>query len=252
MTTKLDDGLYNDPLLAQFYDSASQTRLDFAFCLDLAKQGQAVLDLGCGTGTLAVQLAKKCDVTAVEPAQAMLEIARKREGGGEVNWVLGDARTVRLDAKFDLIILTGHSFQVFLTQEDQMAVLKSIALHLKPEGRFVFDSRNPDFKAPKGRVNDSNVRILQHPTHGQIEMWNESDFDEVAGILTYKNGFKIVATGEEYAASEQIYYTKQTKIAEMLESCGLKIIDCYGDWMGAEFSRNAREIIPFGGVELAR
>lgn len=243
----MNSDLYNDPLLARFYDSASQAdRLDFAYCVGLAQQGQTVLDLGCGTGELAGLLSQKCIVTGVEPAGAMLEIARERVGCENVTWVEADARDVRLGERFDLVLLTGHSFQVFLNREDQLALLNTIALHLKPSGRFIFDSRNLRFVAPKARAEGTNVQTVAHPEHGDIEMWNVSDYDEAAGILTYKNGFRIVATGESHSAEAQILYTEQALIAEMIEQVGLRVETWYGDWLGIEFANDTKEVIPFG------
>ncbi|PCI85204.1 MAG: SAM-dependent methyltransferase [Hyphomicrobiales bacterium] len=245
----MEEDLYTDPLLAQFYDSASQNRVDFECCLGLAKPDMSILDLGCGTGELAVGLAKiGAEVTGVEPAGAMLDIARGRDVDDLVTWVQDDARNVRLGRKFDLVILTGHSFQGFLIEADQMKLLATIAAHLTPKGRFVFDSRNPDFMELKGRKVDDNIRLLEHELHGQIEMWNVSDYDEDKGILTYENGFRIVATGEEHVAGAKIHYTKQQDIADMLVESGLFVDRWLGDWLGGEYHAKAREIIPFGGL----
>lgn len=254
MVVKPNEGLYHDPTLAQFYDSASENRVDFEFCLNLAVAGQAVLDLGCGTGELAVKLAEQCsdfpiNVTGVEPAAAMLDIARERLGGEKVKWVEADARTVRLGEKFDLIILTGHSFQVFLTESDQLELLYSIATHLKPEGRFIFDSRNPNYKAPKTRESENNIRILQHAEHGEIEMWNESVYDDELDILSYRNGFRILATNEDFVSSAQIKYTPYDELLRLIDKAGLTVERCYGDWHRSLYSEEARDIIPFGGLK---
>lgn len=242
----LKDGLYQDALLAQFYDSTSQNRVDFKYCLGLVKAGQSVLDLGCGTGALAVKLAAIGKVTGVEPAAAMLDIAKQRVGEKPVQWVLGAAQNIRLNQKFDLILLTGHSFQVFLTRDDQLAVLKTIAYHLKPEGRFIFDNRNPKFVAPKARDRKQTPQLLTHEEFGQIEMLNESSFDEARQILSYKNSFRIVASGEEYAAQAQILYTPKNLLAELLDEAGLVADEWFGDWEGAAYEASSREIIPHG------
>ena len=60
------------------------------------RPGHRVLDLGCGTGLLATAIAARGPaVTGVDPAAAMLAIARDREGGGRVTWVHADGRSVR-------------------------------------------------------------------------------------------------------------------------------------------------------------
>jgi ubiquinone/menaquinone biosynthesis C-methylase UbiE len=93
------------------------------FAVDLAKGRRAILDLGCGTGVLAAALARKpdCLVVGVDPAAAMLALAKQRCGGASVSWVLDDARTARLNRHFDLVLLTGHAFQVFLTPDKEAA-----------------------------------------------------------------------------------------------------------------------------------
>ena len=140
------DRLYQEPELAQFYDLDNQWDLDLDYCLQLASDSSSFLDLGCGTGQLAARLAEGRTVVGVDPAEAMLDIARRRPGGQSVTWVQSDAQSVRLGRQFDLVLLTGHAFQVFLTKKDQLAVLSTIAEHLAPGGRVIFFKRNPDRK----------------------------------------------------------------------------------------------------------
>jgi ubiquinone/menaquinone biosynthesis C-methylase UbiE len=139
-----DDKLYRDPQIADFYDLENVWGIDDDYCQTLAVSASSVLDLGCGTGRLATALAsEKRAVVGVDPAKAMLDIARAKKSGDKVTWIEGDARELRLDREFDLVLLTGHAFQAFLNETDQRAVLKTIAKHLAPNGRFIFDSRNP-------------------------------------------------------------------------------------------------------------
>ncbi|WP_308219958.1 class I SAM-dependent methyltransferase [Nitratireductor sp. ZSWI3] len=155
--------LYGEAELARFYDMRGTDRDDFAFCRRLAQDATSILDLGCGTGALAAELAADRMVVGIDPASAMLDIARARPGGDRVRWLVGDARSVRLDQRFDLIVMTGHSFQVFLDDKDQSAVFQTIAAHLQPAGRFVFDSRNPDFPGRKTRSRDETLHLDEHP-----------------------------------------------------------------------------------------
>jgi SAM-dependent methyltransferase len=131
------DRLFTDPDLAQFYDLDTGWGADCDYCCRLAEDARSVLDLGCGTGLLAAALAADRFVVGVDPAAAMLDIARRRVGGDRVPWVEADARDVRLQRQFDLVLLAGHAFQVFLSRGDQAAVLRTIASHLAPRGRFV-------------------------------------------------------------------------------------------------------------------
>ncbi len=250
MTRTKTEALYADPGLAQFYDFGLRPRIEFSFCMELAPAGCTVLDLGCGTGELAAKLAtepkRSRRVVGVDPAESMLDIARRRPGGDRVEWICADARTVRLPDRFDLILLTGHTFQVFLNDNDQVAVLRTIAAHLKPDGRFVLDSRNPDFPEPKERTADANRRQFDHPGLGRIEAWNSSRYREEAGILSYRNGYRVLSTGETFSADARIRYTPRDTLETLLSKSGLAADRWLGDWTGRPFHPTAREIIPLG------
>ena len=179
------DRLYDDPDLVQFYDLENEGGADFDACLSFAEGARSVLDLGCGTGQLAAALGEGRRVTGVDPAAAMLDVARNRPGGESVDWVKADARTVRLDRQFDLVLLTGHAFQVFLTPGDQAAVLRTIAFHLAPGGRFIFDTRNPNAEEWRQWTPEASGRRLEHPHLGRVEAWNDVERDAATGIVTY-------------------------------------------------------------------
>jgi ubiquinone/menaquinone biosynthesis C-methylase UbiE len=242
----MDDPLYRDPALAQFYDVANQWGVDFDYCVSLASNATSILDLGCGTGELAAALAQNRTVTGVDPAVAMLDIARQRLGGDKVAWVQADARSVRLGERFDLIVLTGHAFQVFLTEEDQTAVLATIKAHLNPDGRFIFDSRNPRLRTWEGRNRHNSLHRLEHPQLGTIEAWNEPFYDETNNVLTYENGYRVLASGQTVSATAQIRYTPQEELAAVIKAAGLVVERWLGDWEGNPYHPEAREIIPVG------
>ncbi len=238
--------LYSDSRLAAFYDAHQPRRTDFEYCRNLARSAGSVLDLGCGTGVLATALSNERTVVGVDPAAAMLEIARARDTRNAVRWVEGDAVSVRLGRRFDLVVLTGHAFQVFLSRVEQIAVLSTIAEHLEPNGRFIFDTRNPDFPGRKERNREETLLRLEHPEYGPIEKWNESRFDQATGILTYSNTYRILETGEVRTGVDRIRYTPKSELADLLSEAGLDADEWLGGWTGEPFDQLSREIIPLG------
>ncbi len=250
MSGPLDDPLYRDPDLAQFYDLANGWSADFDYCVALAKHAESVLDIGCGTGELATALAQGRSVAGVDPAAAMLDIARQRPGGSDVTWVEADARSVRLDRRFDLVVLTGHAYQVFLTDEDQKAVLATIAAHLTPGGRFIFDTRNPALMTWKTWTRPRSTHRLENPRLGPIEAWTEHIYDVETKILSYRNGYRPLAGGDTYSASARIRYTPKEDLAVMIDAAGLAVDEWFGDWHGNPYHPEARDIIPLGGLAL--
>jgi ubiquinone/menaquinone biosynthesis C-methylase UbiE len=245
---RYDDLLYDDPDLVSFYDLENSWGADFDFYAKLAGEAKSVLDLGCGTGELAAALADGREVVGVDPAGAMLEIARRRPGGGRVSWIEGDARALALGHRFDLVLLTGHAFQVFLTAKDQLAVLTTIARHLNPRGRFLFDSRNPAFEAWKSWAPERSRRALTHPVFGAVEAWNDVDYDAATGIATYETHYRVVASGRHLAARSQIRFTSKEELEALISEAGLHITGWFGDWQGSPWTQASKEIIPLGGL----
>ena len=124
-------------------DDMSDWPGEIDFYLKLAnavrEKGQAVLDLACGTGRVALQLAKTgVRVVGIDLAADMLAVAQqKTQGLANVRWVEGDMRAFDLGERFGLVIIPVHSFQFMLTPQDQMDCLLAIRRHLLPGGMLV-------------------------------------------------------------------------------------------------------------------
>src|SRR5579864_5337825 len=128
---------YQDAQIAEIYDVANPWSPDNDFYLSLAgPRPYSVLDLGCGTGTLCCVLAERGHrVTGVDPAAAMLAVARRKSHAEQVEWVECSAQGYRSQQRFDLILMTGHAFQILLTDADALAVLETMRSNLKESGR---------------------------------------------------------------------------------------------------------------------
>lgn len=248
MSSSSSNEIYYDPDVAQFYDVSNKARPDFEFCQRLVTGNMSILDLGCGTGDLALSLATENSVVAVEPAAPMIDIAKSKIGADHVDWHQADAKSIRLNQKFDLVVLTGHTFQVFLNEADQSALLNTIAVHLKPAGRFIFDTRNPAFGGAKERTRGQVKRSFEHARLGLVECWNSSSYDEQTQILSYENGYEVKATGASYSAKAKIKYTSQEEVSRLMADAGLEVTSWLGDWTGQPFLESSPEIIPVGGL----
>jgi 2-polyprenyl-3-methyl-5-hydroxy-6-metoxy-1,4-benzoquinol methylase len=139
------DRHYVDPRLARLYDLDGSGRADTAFYLSLAgSDPRRILDLGCGTGILANAFAARGHVvTGVDPAPAMLDLARGKPQGPRVTWTAATAQSFDSPHRFDLIVMTGHAFQVLLDDADIAATLAVMRRHLAPGGIIAFETRNP-------------------------------------------------------------------------------------------------------------
>jgi SAM-dependent methyltransferase len=241
----MQDRLFEDPELVRFYDAENGWGDDSRFCLAMAEGAASVLDLGCGTGLLAAALGGTREVWGVDPAGAMLAVARNRPGGSAVTWVEADGRKVRLGRRFDLVVMTGHAFQCFLTDDDQRALCETIAAHLAPEGRFIFDSRNPTREEWRDWVPEHSGREFDHPLHGRIAAWNDVSMDAATNIVTYETCYR-AASGSIQKASSSIRFATRNDIAQRIAEAGLEVDVWLGDWHGGQCTPQAPEIIPVG------
>lgn len=243
-----DDQLYSDPALVDFYDIENDGRDDFDFCIGLARDAGSVLDLGCGTGQFLTSVPGGKRRVGVDPAGSMLEVARNREGGGDVRWVESDARSLRLGETFDLIVMTGHAFQCLLSDDDVVAALKTMAAHLAPGGRFVFDSRNPAREEWREWVPGLSDRTVDHPRFGAVTAWNDVSYDAATGIATYETYYQFPGSGPLLQASSDIRFISKDRLEGLIVQAGLRVERWIGDWYGAAYEDGAKELIPIGGL----
>jgi SAM-dependent methyltransferase len=144
------DATFSDPRQAVLYDVFNNDRSDLDAYVTIADEVGAhrVVDLGCGTGSLAVRLAERgFSVIGVDPAGASLDVARTKPNGELVTWVQGDATSlVGINAAADLAVMTGNAAQVFVSDEDWYATLRAVRTSLRPSGWFVFESRRSEVR----------------------------------------------------------------------------------------------------------
>ncbi|QAY71352.1 class I SAM-dependent methyltransferase [Xylanimonas protaetiae] len=145
------DATFADPRQAAVYDifnGDEHTRADLDAYVAVAHEvgARRVVDVGCGTGSLAVRLAGAgFDVVGVDPAGASLDVARAKPGADRVTWVHGDATALDgLGHGADLAVMTGNVAQVFVSDDDWSDTLDAVRRALRPGGWLVFETRRPE------------------------------------------------------------------------------------------------------------
>jgi len=244
----MPDAIFSEPRLAAVYDAFNPPGEDMAFYLRLAgTEPKRILDVGCGTGQLACALAEGGHaVTGLDPAGGMLAVARGRPGGDRVRWIQGDACSAALGERFDLAIMTGHAFQVFLEDADVRAVLQTVRRHLAPGGRLAFENRNPlvrEWEEWNPAASRTRVRI---DGIGEVEV-HYRVVDVRDRFVTFETHHLFVDSQETAASPSTLRFMLREEVAEHLAQAGFTDIAWFGDWDGAPFSAESPEIIAVAG-----
>jgi len=234
---------FNDPRLAALYDVLNPWAADSEFYFSLASGCPGVLDLGCGTGMLACACAERGHrVVGVDPASPMLDIARTRAYGDRVEWVESTAQAYRSDRRFDLIVMTGHVFQFFLTDEDVQAVLGTMRRHLADGGRVAFETRNPRRRAWANWTPERSFRTVEAAGIGKVGVWTEVNGAD-GDLVSYAMGFRVPGVEEALISPGTLRFLPKPALMEHLTRAGLRIDSLYGDWSRAPLSGESPEII---------
>jgi SAM-dependent methyltransferase len=227
----LIDEVFEDERFASLYDYFNPWDRSDEFYLELARErGGAVLDLGCGTGMLACRIAQHgCAVTGVDPAEAMLNVARSRSGSERVTWLKARGQDLRSVTRYDLIYMAGHAFQALLSDADAIALLQSVRHHLKTGGRFAFASRNPARRAWLDWTPDKR-KLAETDEHGRIEEFFETDGDPIDGIVNIVHHYRFLDVQKHITGRSRIRFVDGRHLAGLLSAARLAPGAWYGDW----------------------
>jgi SAM-dependent methyltransferase len=235
------DALFEDDYLASLYDRLCVDRGDEPYYLNLIHSARSVLDVGCGTGTLlhrARLAGHDGRLVGLDPAAGMLAQARRYDG---IEWVLGTLPDAGFVAEFDLVYMTGHAFQVLLTDADILAFFAAARAALKPRGRPAFETRNPLARAWERWTPDDVTEIVDASGTG-IRVWHEVQSVE-GEFVTFTETFASAAWPEPQVSSSTLRFVPAEHLDHLLAQAGLRIDERYGFWDRSLFTPASPEII---------
>jgi 2-polyprenyl-3-methyl-5-hydroxy-6-metoxy-1,4-benzoquinol methylase len=103
--------------------------------------GASILDAGCGTGSLALMLAREgYRVTGVDLSPEMIARARAKDAKGEVDWRVGDLTSLALGATFEAVVSVADVFNHLESLDDWESALRGFHAHLRPRGLVFVDA----------------------------------------------------------------------------------------------------------------
>lgn len=203
-----------------------------------------ILDLPCGQGRHAIELARRgYEVTGVDISPFMIEVARERAraGGLQVHWLTGDMRKPVPGEAFDLILNLFTSFGYFANDADDQMVLAAAASMLKPGGRFLLEVIN-------GERVMANFEARGWFTVGRTAVMEARTLDRATQRMVVERTVSTPPDSETSSHTLRLYTGSQIEAA--LSQAGFRRVTLYGGWEGEPLQpEGSVSIIALGSID---
>jgi SAM-dependent methyltransferase len=207
--------------IAALYDPWSRSvteDVDF-YVAEARKAGGPVVELGVGTGRIAVPTAEAgVAVVGVDSSERMLDICRDRaEAAGVAELLdlrLGDLRRPPVTERVQLVTCPFRSLLHLESDEERLRTMRAVYGLLLSGGRFVFDVFAPSHED----VEDTQGRWLER----EPGIWERADWDLKRRVLT------LSVRGEAGETRMHLAWRSAEEWRHLLERTGFEIVACYG------------------------
>lgn len=237
-----------EPPLVDFYDMVPQPADELAMNLRFAAETDGdVLELACGTGRVTIPLAHSGHrVVGLDLAPAMLEVCRAKAAsagvGDRVELVCGDMCHFDLGRRFSLILIPLGSIIYIGSDEDRLALFRSVARHLEPGGRFVFSALAGEVPASIGPFLS---QIQVQPETGAL--WTQvvamrrlaPDCQEVGSLYTEVRS----GAARALVTYDREYVLSPDRLSALLQQAGLVVQGMYSDFACTKLEDGAEDLI---------
>ena len=220
--------------VAARYDESSTDMFDPAvvdpavdFLAGLAGQG-AALELGIGTGRIALPLARRgVRVDGIDLSEAMVARLRAKPGADRIGVTIGDFAATTVEGRFSLAYLVFNTIGNLTSQDEQVACFQNAAAHLEPGGCFVIEVGVPQLqRLPPGET----VRAFAlTPTHLGFD-----EYDTVnQGLISHHYR---VEDGRLEASSLPLRYVWPSELDLMARLAGMRLRERWSGWRREPFT----------------
>ncbi len=186
-----------------------------------------VADLGCGTGSFCLEMAKKgCEMIGIDSSPEMLSCARKKalEAGADILFLNQDMTSFELYGTVDVITCLLDSVNYVTYKNDLKRLFKLVNNYLNPGGLFIFDINTP-YKLE--HILSSNVF---YQTDDDVSYIWQNNYDRASRICRFDLTF-FAREGELYRRFDEVHYERAysgEELAAMIKAAGLRLDAIYG------------------------
>ena len=242
----MTEALY-DSFIADYYDESPLVKgrlQDVLFYRDAAREfDDPVLELGCGTGRIAMALAQAGNrITGLDISERMLERAIKKraalrvEARERIHFVQGDMAHFDLGEKFHLVIIPFRPFQHLLEVRQQMDCLDCVRKHLATGGRLILDVFQTDAERMHDPVHMREVPVTEYKTTDgrQVRITERvAAFHRAEQINDVEMIYSVTHPGgrtERLVFAWPLRYFFRYEVEHLLARCGFRVEALYGDF----------------------
>jgi SAM-dependent methyltransferase len=230
----MDEDGYFPERVAATYDDSSDGMFDPAaveataeVLAELADGGRA-LELGIGTGRIALPLARRgVPVHGIDLSRAMVARLRAKPGGADIGVTIGDFATTTVDGSFSLVYLVFNTIENLVTQDAQVACFRNAAAHLEPGGCFVIEVGVPALRRLPPGQNVVPWRVS--PTGWAYDVYDTATQAMSSNYVTVEDG-----RGEYH--SIPFRYVWPAELDLMARLAGMRLRDRWADWTRQPFT----------------
>jgi SAM-dependent methyltransferase len=207
--------------------------------VELAGAGGRVLELGVGTGRLAVPMADAgLSVVGIDSSEAMLAKLRERDPGGLVEAVMGDITSHLPLGPFDVVLVAYNTIFNLLGEHDQPRLFREVAERLSPCGAFVVEAFVPASDGGDGSPTSSEVTVRSMAV------------DHVVLSVSVNRPGEQVAEGQFIQLSEgggvrlrpwSVRWATPDQLDAMAAAAGLRLDERFGDMAGEPFTDDSAQ-----------
>ncbi|MGH9145124.1 MAG: class I SAM-dependent DNA methyltransferase [Vicinamibacterales bacterium] len=196
---------------------------------ELAGEG-SVLELGIGTGRLALPLTERgLVVHGIDASLAMVQKLRGKPGGAAIPVTVGDFSRTALDQRFSLVFVAFNTLFALPSQEDQVRCFSHVASMLRPGGAFLIEAFVPDL----GRFDRGQRFAVSRIDRDQV--WLEAARHQADTQVVDSQLVRLSEKGVRLFPI-RIRYAWPAELDLMARVAGLRLRDRWSGWNRQPFS----------------
>jgi SAM-dependent methyltransferase len=199
--------------------------------------GGRVLELGIGTGRIALPLsAKGVNVHGIDAAESMISRLRSKPGGEKITIAPGNFAEVAVEGKFALVYIVFNTFFALSSQEEQVQCFRNVAAHLDAGGCFVIEAFVPDVT----RFTGGQVNWATKVTADEVQLDVGQHDAATQRVVSQK---VVITDGNVRLYPVQIRYCWPSELDLMAQLAGLRLRERWSNWKREPFTSESGQHI---------